>query len=110
MKDEMKKLASTLRSNDLCVFLKDDDVLEVTRNTKDNLNPGHTQHMTVSDAVNYGAWDEAQGTMSTDVQHEGSSVRLLRGRAYKIVDTGEQPAWVAEAHEPRDTLTCWTYR
>ena len=109
MSNNLHNLAKSLNTDELVVFLNADDALTVSRNTRGNLNPGYVQSMSVSEAIKFGAWDTTHGTMSAAVSYNGSPVGLIGKRAYAIINTGEQAAWEAEAAEPRETLTCWTY-
>lgn len=106
---ELQKISEKLDHNQLLILLAAGDEVEVCRNTAGNLLPGSVETMTAEEAIQFGAWDSSHGTMDAVVSRNGLAVRLADGMAYVIVNTGDLPAWEADAAEPRETLTCWTY-
>lgn len=108
-RNKLQQISRRLDSNEMLVLLNDGDEVEVCRNTAGNLLPGSKETMTVAEAIKFGAWDSSHGTIDAAVYRNNRDVRLAGSRAYVIVDTGDHPAWKAEAAEERETVTCWTY-
>lgn len=106
-----QKAASALAWNQLLVELRPDDVLTVNRNTKGNHNPGHTQELTVAEALHYGAWDTVQGTMAACVSWHGIGTWRIGDRVFALVDTGDQAAreYGTERFGDRPILTSAPY-
>lgn len=105
-----KSIARNMHFNQYCVFLRPNDVVTVTRNTKGNMLPGFSQEMTVSEALKFNAWSTERGAMTASVVFgDRNQVQELRGRCFYMVDTGDEDCTKAAAAEERETMTTWSF-
>lgn len=109
MRIDRRTLASRLGTNQLGVFLNADDVLTVVRAVKGGQLPSDTCSMTVSEALEYGAWDTSRGTMTAIVLYNDSPAYRFGRRVYAAISTGDRLGWEAQADEPRESLHAWSY-
>ncbi|MCA3018813.1 MAG: hypothetical protein ING73_11690 [Rhodocyclaceae bacterium] len=109
MSSSNKIISNRLRHDEYAVLLDKSDEVTVSRAEKYSLNKPFLQTMTLGEAVQYGAWDTTNGTMSAEVNFRGAEIFKSANQYWAIISvrqkplTGDQSRSDAIAAEIEDT-------